>query len=65
MKTSHFLDNRKIYDEFLFNEIAQELADCTIKVCRFEIVDGVKYVYCIKQAYIFLLREQEGFAAVL
>ena len=42
MKNSHFLDNRKIYDEFLFNEIAQALADCTIKVCRFEIIDGVK-----------------------
>ena len=38
---------------------------CTIKVCRFEIVDGVKYVYCIKHAYKFLLREQVGFAAVL
>ena len=23
----------------------------TIKVCRFEIIDGVKYVYCIKHAY--------------
>ena len=23
----------------------------TIKVCRFEIIDGVKYVYYIKQAY--------------
>ena len=32
----------------------------TIKVCRFEIIDGVKYVYCIKHAYKFLLREQEG-----
>ena len=37
----------------------------TIKVCRFEIIDGVKYVYCIKHAYKFLLREQVGFAAVL
>ena len=37
----------------------------TIKICRFEIIDGVKYVYCIKHAYIFLLREQLGFAAVL
>ena len=36
-----------------------------IKVCRFEIIDGVKYVYCIKHAYKFLLREQVGFAAVL
>ena len=36
----------------------------TIKVCWFEIIDGVKYVYCIKHAYKFLLREQEGFAAV-
>ena len=37
----------------------------TIKVCRFEIIDGVKYVYCIKHAYKFLLREQVGFSAVL
>ena len=37
----------------------------TIKLCRFEIIDGVKYVYCIKHAYKFLLREQLGFAAVL
>ena len=32
---------------------------------RFEIIDGVKYVYCIKHAYKFLLRLQVGFAAVL
>ena len=37
----------------------------TIKICRFEIIYGVKYVYCIKHAYKFLLREQVGFAAVL
>ena len=37
----------------------------TIKICRFEIIDGVKYVYCIKHAYKFVLREQVGFAAVL
>ena len=37
----------------------------TIKICRFEIIDGVRYVYCIKHAYKFLLREQLGFAAVL
>ena len=39
----------------------------TITVCRFEIIDGVEYayVYCIKLAYKFLLREQVGFAAVL
>ena len=38
----------------------------TINVCRFEIIDGVKYVYCIiHAAYKFLLREEEGFAAVL
>ena len=37
----------------------------TIKMCRFEIIDGVKYVYCIKHAYKFLLREQVGFATVL
>ena len=38
---------------------------CTIKVCQFEIIDGVKYVYCIKLAYKFLQREQVGFVAVL
>ena len=38
---------------------------CTIKVCRFEIIDGVKYVYCIKHAYKFLLREQVELATVL
>ena len=37
----------------------------TIKVCRFEMIDGVKYVYCIKHAYKFLLREQVGFAVFL
>ena len=37
----------------------------TIKVCRFEIIDSVKYVYCIKHAYKFVLRERVGFAAVL
>ena len=37
----------------------------TIKVWRFETIDGVKYVYCIKHAFKFLLREQVGFAAVL
>ena len=31
----------------------------------FEIIDGVKHVYCIKHAYKFLLREQVGFGAVL
>ena len=36
----------------------------TIKICRFEIIDGVKYVYCVKHAYKFLLREQVGLAAV-
>ena len=35
------------------------------KICRFEIIDGVKYVYCIKHAYNFSLKEQEGFAAIL
>ena len=34
-------------------------------VCRFEIIDGFKYVYCIKHAYKFLLREQVGFVPVL
>ena len=37
----------------------------TIKMCQFEIIDGVNNVYCIKHAYKFLLREQVGFAAVL
>ena len=32
----------------------------TIKICRFEIIDGVKNVYCIKHAYKFDLREQVG-----
>ena len=32
----------------------------TIKICRFEIIDGVKYVYCIKHAYTLLPREQLG-----
>ena len=36
---------------------------CTI--CRFEIINGVKYVYFIKHAYKFLLRPQVGFVAVL
>ena len=33
----------------------------SIKVCRFETIDGVKHVYCIKHAYKFFLREQVGF----
>ena len=37
----------------------------TDNVFRFEIIDGVKYVYCRKHAYKFLLRDQVGFAAVL
>ena len=37
----------------------------TIKDYRFEIIDRVKYVYCIKNAYKFILRKQVGFAAVL
>ena len=37
----------------------------TTKVCRLKIIDGVNYVYCIKHAYKFLLREQVVFAAVL
>ena len=48
--------NRKSVDFFLR----------TIKICRFEIIDGVKYFYCIKHAYKFVPREQVlGFAAVL
>ena len=27
----------------------------TIKICRFEIIDGVKYVYCLKHDYKFVL----------
>ena len=45
--------------------LQKALSLCTNKICRFEIIDGVKYVYCIKHAYKFLLREQVGFAAVL
>ena len=30
----------------------------SITVCRFEIIDGVKYVYCIKHVYRFLLRKR-------
>ena len=37
----------------------------TIKVCPFEIIDGVYYVYYIKHAYKFLLREQVWFTAVI
>ena len=33
----------------------------TIKICRFEIIDGVKYVYCRKDAYKLLHEEQVGF----
>ena len=36
-----------------------------LKFFRFEIIDGVKYVYCIKHAYKFVLREQVRFAAFL
>ena len=43
--------------------LQKEFSLRTIKVCRFEIIDGVKYVYFIK--HTFLLREQVGFAAVL
>ena len=32
---------------------------------QLKLIDGVKYVYCIKHAYKFLLREQVGFEAVL
>ena len=45
--------------------LQKALSLCTNKICRFEIIDGVKYVYCIKHAYKFLLKEQVGFAAVL
>ena len=40
--------------------LQKELTLRTFKICRFEIIDGVKYVYCIKHAYKFLLREQVG-----
>ena len=43
-------------------EKSVEFSVRTIKICRFEIIDGVKYVYCIKHAYKFPLREQVGFA---
>ena len=46
-------------------EFTKGIFSTQIKICRFEIKDGVKYVYCIKHAYKFLLREQVGFAAVL
>ena len=46
-------------------EFTKDIFSTHIKICRFEIKDGVKYVYCIKHAYKFLLREQLGFAAVL
>ena len=36
----------------------------TNEICRFEIIDSVKYVYCRKHTYKFLLREQVRFAAV-
>ena len=41
-------------------ELQKELTLRTIKICRFEIIDGVEYVYSIKHAYKFLLREQVG-----
>ena len=47
------------------NRKSVEFSLRTIKICRFEIIDGVKYVYCIKHAYKSVLREQVGFAAVL
>ena len=40
--------------------IVNKTEKSTIKISRFEIVDGVKYIYCIKHAYKFLLREQVG-----
>ena len=45
--------------------LQKEFSLRTIKICQFEIIDGVKYVYCTKNAYKLLLREQVGFAAVL
>ena len=35
--------------------LRKALSLCTIKICRFEIIDVVKYVYCIKHAYKFFL----------
>ena len=46
-------------------EFTKGISLLTIKICQFEIIDGVKYVYCTKHAYKFLPREQLGFAAVL
>ena len=48
-----------------FTESIVLLSLCTNIIRRFEIIDGVKYVYCIKHAYKFLLKEQVGVAAVL
>ena len=59
----HGKQNRKILEKNWNLQKAFSLL--TIKICRFEIKDGGKYVYCIKHAYKFLLREQVGFAAVL
>ena len=55
----HGKQNRKVWN------LQKAFSLRTIKVCRFEIIDGVKYVYCKKHAYKFLQREQVGFAAVL
>ena len=56
----------RLYDIIINKtERSVEFSLRTIKICRFEIIDGVKYVYCIKHANKFVLREQVGFAAVL
>ena len=55
----HGKQNRKVWN------LQKALSLRTIIVCRFKIIDGVKYVYCKKHAYKFLQREQVGFAAVL
>ena len=59
-KQGHGKQNRKKSVEF-----TKGVFSTHNKVCRFEIIDGVKYVYCIKHAHKFLLREQVRFAALL
>ena len=55
----HTSGHQYILSYFLFQIMVYKTE--TIKICRFEIRDGVKYVNCIKHAYKFLLKEQVGF----
>ena len=59
-KQGHGKQNRKKSVEF-----TKGVFSTHNKVCRFEIINGVKYDYCIIHVHKFLLREQVGFAAVL